>query len=56
MTRAYHLGPWALVQTKLLNSIVRGTTSLQVCIMAREAGAKKVYFAASSPPVTYAAL
>ncbi|KAI1325309.1 phosphoribosyltransferase-like protein [Xylariaceae sp. FL0255] len=35
------------------DSIVRGTTSLQVCNMAREAGAKKVYFASSSPPVTH---
>ncbi len=26
---------------------------MQVCSMAREAGAKKVYFASSSPPVTY---
>lgn len=34
-------------------SIVRGTTSLQVCNMAREAGAKMVYFASSSPAVTY---
>jgi amidophosphoribosyltransferase len=33
---------------------VRGTTSLQVCSMAREAGAK-VYFANSSSPVTYTA-
>ncbi|TVY20791.1 Amidophosphoribosyltransferase [Lachnellula arida] len=35
------------------DTIVRGTTSLQVCNMAREAGAKKVYFAISSPPVTH---
>ncbi|TVY52610.1 Amidophosphoribosyltransferase [Lachnellula cervina] len=34
-------------------SIVRGTTSLQVCNMAREAGAKMVYFASSSPAVTH---
>ncbi|KAI1267514.1 amidophosphoribosyltransferase [Xylariaceae sp. FL1019] len=35
------------------DTIMRGTTSLQVCSMAREAGAKKVYFASSSPPVTH---
>jgi len=35
------------------DTVVRGTTSVQVCLMAREAGAKNVYFASSSPPVTH---
>ena len=35
------------------DSIVRGTTSSQIVKMAREAGAKKVYFASASPPVKY---
>lgn len=35
------------------DSIVRGTTSLQIIQMAREAGAKKVYFASAAPPVRY---
>ncbi len=33
------------------DSIVRGTTSSQIIQMAREAGAKRVYFASASPPV-----
>ncbi|QSA97097.1 amidophosphoribosyltransferase [Methylococcus sp. EFPC2] len=35
------------------DSIVRGTTSMQIIQMAREAGAKNVYFASASPPVRY---
>lgn len=35
------------------DSIVRGTTSGQIVKMAREAGAKKVYFASASPAVKY---
>lgn len=35
------------------DSIVRGTTSMQIIQMAREAGAKKVFFASAAPPVRY---
>lgn len=35
------------------DSIVRGTTSMQIIQMAREAGANKVYFASAAPPVRY---
>lgn len=35
------------------DSIVRGTTSRQIIHLAREAGARRVYFASAAPPVRY---
>ena len=35
------------------DSIVRGTTSQQIIRQARDAGARRVYFASAAPPVRY---
>lgn len=35
------------------DSVVRGTTAREIIDMARDAGAKKVYFASAAPPIRY---
>lgn len=35
------------------DGIVRGNTGLEICLMAREAGAKSIIFASASPPVQH---
>ena len=35
------------------DSIVRGTTSEEIILMARESGSEKVYFASASPPIRF---
>jgi amidophosphoribosyltransferase len=55
--RLKHSANRAVVEGKRIvlidDSIVRGTTSVKIVRMMREAGAKEVHFRISSPPITY---
>ena len=55
--RLKHSANRAVVEGKRIvlidDSIVRGTTSVKIVQMMREAGAKEVHFRISSPPITY---
>lgn len=42
---------FGLLIVSISDSIVRGTTSYEIIQMAREAGARKVYFASCAPPI-----